>query len=160
MTYDGLLADDTVRPHGHTAQEVARRLQEMERVARRHLADAEATGLSPDAKHNLAYTAGRVAAEMAMVAEGVRAGRGMGRHAAAFGFLAVVADGRWSAEAAYFDQRRQRRNVSEYEQAGTISATEAVTVVQAARRLLDEVLAWITESTPPLAEQGLAEPTP
>lgn len=154
MSYDALLANDTVRAHGHTAEETARRLREMEQVARRHLADADAPTLSPDAKHNLAYTAGRVAAEMVMVAEGYRAGRGMGKHAAAFVFLGVVAEGKWAAEAGYFDKRRQRRNVSEYEQAGTISPTEADTVVRAAGRLIDEVLAWIEESRPHPVEEG------
>ena len=146
VTYDALLANDTVRPHGLTAEETAKRLQEMEQVARRHLGDAGAPGLSPDGKHNLAYTAGRIAAEMVMVAEGFRAGRGMGKHAAVFVFLTVAANGRWSAEADYFDKRRQRRNVSEYEQAGTISPTEADTVARASRRLLEEVLKWIEES--------------
>ena len=88
-----MLADDTVRAHGLTATETAKRLQEMEQVARRHLADADAPGLSPDGKHNLAYTAGRVAAEMVMVAEGFRAGRGMGKHVAVFAFLTVAANG-------------------------------------------------------------------
>jgi len=84
MSYDALRANDTVRVHGHTDEEIAKRLQEMEQVARRHLADAESIGLSPDAKHNLAYTGGRVAAEMVMVAEGFRAGRGMGKHVERF----------------------------------------------------------------------------
>ena len=79
MTYDALLASDTLRPHALTADETVKRLEEMARVARRHLADADAPGLSPDGKHNLAYTAGRLAAEMVMVAEGFRAGRGMGK---------------------------------------------------------------------------------
>ena len=95
MSYDALLANDTIRAHGHTPEEIAKRLQEMEQVARRHLADAEATGLSPDAKHNIAYTAGRVAAEMVMTAQGYRAGRALGNHAAVFVFLGVVAEGKW-----------------------------------------------------------------
>jgi hypothetical protein len=146
MTYDALLANDTVRPHGLKPEETTKRLQEMEEVARRHLADAEAPGLSADGKQNLAYTAGRIAAEMVMVAEGFRAGRGMGKHVAVFVFLAVATNGKWSADAEYFDRRRQRRNVSEYEQTGTISPTEAKTVAREARRLLGEVLAWIDES--------------
>jgi len=117
MNYDALRANDTVRVHGYTAEETAKRLQEMEQVARRHLTDAEAVGLSPDARHNLAYAAGRGAAE-----------------------------NRWSAKADDFDKRRQRRNASGYEQAGTISPTEAETIVHAVQRLLDEVLAWLRES--------------
>jgi len=95
MNYDALRANDTVRVHGYTAEETAKRLQEMEQVARRHLTDAEAVGLSPDARHNLAYAAGRVAAEMAMVAEGFRAGRRMGKCPAStvfpFGVVVVAA---------------------------------------------------------------------
>jgi len=155
MPYAALLANDTIRVHGHTTDEVARRLREMGQVARRHLADAEAPGLSLDAKHNLAYTAGRVAAEMVMVAGGFRAGRGIGKHAAVFVFLGVAAGGKWSGEAAYFDKRRERCNVSEYEQAGTISPSEADTVLRAARRLLDEVLAWVDQSRlPPVGKAG------
>lgn len=154
MRYEVLLANDTIRAHGHTAAEVAKRLQEMEHVARRHLADAQAPGLSPDAKHNLAYTAGRVAAEMVMTAEGYRAGRAMGKHAAVFIFLRVAAKGKWSVEADYFDRRRRSRNVSEYERAGTISPTEADRVAHAAQRLLDEVCAWTDESGSHPAESG------
>jgi len=146
MSYDALRTNDTVRAHRHAAEEVVERLQEMEQVARRHLADAEALALSPDARHNLAYSAGRVAAEMVMVAEGFRAGRRMGKHAAVFAFLTVAAGNRWSAEADYFDKRRQRRNASECEQAGSISPTEAETIARAARLLLEEVLAWLHES--------------
>ncbi|MBM3497869.1 MAG: hypothetical protein FJX74_04275 [Armatimonadetes bacterium] len=148
MTYDALRADGTVRDHGHTPEETAQRLREMEQVARRHLADAGATGLSSDAKHNLACAAGRVAAEMVMVAEGYRAGRKMGKDAAVFAFLGSAAEGKWSDEAAYFDKRRERRNVSEYEQAGTISPSEADTVLRESGRLLEDVLAWLGEAQP------------
>lgn len=146
MSYDALRASDTVRVHRHAAEEVLERLRETEQVARRHLADAETVGLSSDARHNLAYSAGRVAAEMVMVAEGFQAGRRMGKHAAVFAFLTVAAGNRWSAEADYFDKRRQRRNASEYEQAGTISPTEAETITPTARPFLEEVLAWLHES--------------
>jgi hypothetical protein len=140
------LANDTVRAHGLTPEERVKRLQEMEAVARRHLIDADTSGLSADGKHNIAYTAARVAAEMVMVAEGFRAGRRTGKHASVFAFLAAVDEGRWSAEARYFDRCRRRRNISEYEQAHTVSPTEADAVAQEAERLLGEVLEWVGEA--------------
>ena len=155
MTYDALQANDAVRPHGLTPEEEAKRLEEMQEVARRHLGDADAPRLSADGRHNMAYTAARVAAEMVMLAEGFRAGRRMGKHAAVFAFLAAAADGRWSAEAAYFDRGRRRRNASECEQAGTISPTEADTMACAAGHLLEEVLEWVAKPDPPhAAEDG------
>ena len=138
MSYEDLVGSETIRPHGLTPEQQARRLAEMLSLARQHLADAAQTAISRDARYSLAYAAARVAAEAVMLAEGYRPGRGPGGHAAVFTFLRRVDNPQCSAVAAYLDAARRKRNVAEYERPGTVTthelqelATEAAAFVAA-----------------------------
>jgi hypothetical protein len=48
------------------------------------------------------------------------------------------------------DGVRRKRNISNYERAGTASAKEATEVLAAARRLRETVLRWLQEHHPNL----------
>jgi uncharacterized protein (UPF0332 family) len=143
MLYTSLLADDTIRRHDLLTEDVALRLDEVMSLAERHLSDAVSGTISVEARHNIAYAAARVIAEAVMLAEGYRPGRRMGKHAAVFRFLAVAGEGRWNAEAGYFDRARKKRNESEYERTGTISEHEMTEIISEATRFLADVSAWL-----------------
>jgi len=143
MPYSELASDGTVRRHSFTPQVVSRRLAESFALTERHLKDAQVADLSVDAKHNIAYAAARVLAEAVMLAEGFRPGRTIGTHVAVFAFLKLVGQGIWAQYADYLDACRRKRNVAEYEMAGTISEKEANDLTEAATRFSEQARTWL-----------------
>lgn len=145
MPYDDLESDGTVRRHGFSREVISRRLAESFALSERHLKDAQVAGLSVDAKHNIAYAAARVLAEAVMLAEGFRPGRTIGTHVAVFAFLKLVGQGIWGQYADYFDACRRKRNVAQYEMAGTISEKEANDLTEAASRFSEQARTWLAQ---------------
>ena len=146
MPYSDLLREHKIRRGRRSRSEITAALA----GARQRLRSAgiEANGL--DVRHNLAYEAVRVLAQVVMAAEGYRAAMAAGQHQVIFEFLARVDAGRWEREADYFDKARLRRNVSEYQQFGLISAKRTDDLIAAAEQFLAEVREW-------LAERGMIE---
>lgn len=97
--------------------------------------------LGSDWKHNIAYNAALQLATAALAAGGYRARREM-QHFRVLQSLAYTV-GTNSRVIRRLDQARKRRNFSAYDAAGMISTQEATEVVDQARALRDEVLAWL-----------------
>lgn len=56
----------------------------------------------------------------------------------------------YTSTCAYLDNCRRKRNVSEYDAAGTISDTEAADLLKTAKNLRDDVLEWLRREHPTL----------
>jgi len=148
MSYNDLLAAKAIRSHGLPPNGLRGAALEMLSLVERHLADSEADVISCDARHNLAYAAARVAAEVVMFTEGFRPDRGAGSHAVVFAFLREVEGGRWRTEAVYFDRARKKRNLSEYEKTGLVTELEADELREQARTFSDQVREWVRQRHP------------
>jgi hypothetical protein len=158
MPYENLLADDTLRRHDLSPQQLQMRIGEMMALTEEHLDHAEASGLTFDAHHNFAYAAARVAAEAIMLAAGYRPGRRYGNHVAVLKFLGRADDGKWCKLADRLDLARRHRNVAEYERPGTISATELAEMRQIARQFCRDVRDWLWRNHPDLLPPPPPEP--
>jgi len=66
----------------------------------------------------------------------------------------LVMGERFSSIAAYLDNCRRKRNVSEYDAVGTISQKEVEDLQQTVEELKVEVGIWLKENYPELCGQG------
>ena len=145
MRFERLVNEGRIQPHSTNPQEV----RGMVRAARRDLRDAAVRSVSADRRFAVAYQVALGAARIVMFAEGYRP-TGEGQHAAAFDFLAQMADAKLSAPAGYFDRCRVRRHRIDYDQVNVVSETEADQLLSEATGFLDAVLAWLRRSHPAL----------
>jgi len=112
-------------------------------VADRDLADAQASGLSPDWRLNIAYSAALQLATAALAACGYRATRDSHHHRV-IQSLAHTA-GMHPDRVALLDSFRKKRNLAAYERAGAVSEAEADEMLAFARELRKAVLAWLAD---------------
>ena len=117
-------------------------------VIDRDLDDCETSGLSPDWRLNIAYNAALQAATAALAASGYRAAR-EAHHYRVIQSLAytIGADRELTTQ---FDRFRKKRNIGEYDRAGTVSDQEAGEMVALAKNLRDDVYTWLRKHYPEL----------
>jgi hypothetical protein len=120
----------------------------------RDLADASREEISADWRFNIAYNAGLQLATLALYAAGYRAGRGESKRYRLIQTIPLVMGERFSAISAYLDNCRRRRNVSEYDAAGTVSKKEVTDLLQTVREFKTEVYKWLRENYPELHPRG------
>lgn len=159
MPYESLLSCGIIRPHRFDQQETRVRVEEMFALIERDLEAATSTGLDPDLHYIFAYSAARTAAEVVMLSEGFRPGRAIGSHAAVFVFLGTVDHQRWQAEAVFFDQARQTRNVLQYQRAGVVGVDEAVGLAERAATFTSDVREWLRRHHPDFYPPAGSEPS-
>lgn len=124
-------------PHRTSPGEIADLLG----IADRDLNDCTAPKLSEDWKLAIAYNAALQCATAALAASGYRAGR-QNHHRWVIQSLAytIGADDELVAQ---LDAFRKKRNVSDYERAGSVSQGEASEMVALSQRLRQLVQSWL-----------------
>lgn len=123
-------------------------------LVNRDLTDAVQGGISTDWRFNIAYNAALQLATVVLYASGYRAGRGESKHYRVIQALPLVMGERFSSIAAYLDNCRRKRNVSEYDAAGTVSQKEVEDLQQTVEDLKREAEMWLKENYPELCGQG------
>lgn len=131
-----------LREYKTSAQEVAGVLNLVER----DLADASREEISTDWRYNIAYNAALQLATVVLYAAGYRAGRGESKHYRVIQALPLVMGSQFSPKRDYLDNCRRKRNVSEYDAAGTISVKEAEDLLRTVKEFKVEVETWLTEN--------------
>ena len=113
-------------------------------LADRDLRECQATGLSPDWRLAIAHNSALQSATAALAAAGYRAARD-GHHYRTIQSLAftIGADGDLIAK---LDAFRKKRNISDYERSGSVSAQEAREMLVLARSLKKTVEDWLKEN--------------
>ncbi|MFQ5899443.1 MAG: hypothetical protein ACE5JN_14530, partial [Candidatus Methylomirabilia bacterium] len=105
--------------------------------------------ISFDLRFTTAYQAMLQLATIVLAASGFRT-TGTGRHWVTLKVLPGLL-GRGAQDLAdYFDQCRNKRNLSDYDRAGEISKDEAVELLKEARKFRAMVLSWLEEQHPRL----------
>jgi uncharacterized protein (UPF0332 family) len=133
--------------HRSSRQEI----RELLGIADRDLADCQTKGLSPDSQLSLAYNAALQLATAALAAAGYRAAR-EAHHYRAIQSLACTI-GAKADLVAEFDRFRKKRNISDYERAGAVSAEEAKEMLALAMMLRKTVSEWLKKKHPELLPQ-------
>jgi hypothetical protein len=133
-----------LREYETSAQEVASILALVER----DLEDAAKKEISTDWRFNIAYNAGLQLATVVLYAAGCRAGRGESKHYRVIQALPFAMGQQFSTIRNYLDNCRRKRNVSEYDAAGTISKKEAEDLLQTVAEFKIEVVRWLKKNHP------------
>ena len=144
MTLKSWQENGWLRPHKTSKQEVRDILELVER----DLADASKVEISKDWRFNIAYNAGLQLCTLVLFAAGYRAGRGESKHYRVIQALPLVMGKRFSTVRDYLDNCRRKRNVSEYDAAGTISQKEPDDLIEAVTEFKIEVEAWLQKNHP------------
>ena len=126
--------------------------QEIEHLSKlidRDLADCRISGLSADWRFNIAYNAALQCAQAALAAVGFRASKD-GHHYRLIQSLklTVDVDNRFVRK---LDVFRKKRNVSEYNKAGSITEIELGEMIDLAGQLRKATEAWLAERYPELS---------
>ena len=144
MTLESWQKNGWLRPH-NTSKKEARGILDL---VERDLSDASRVEISKDWQFNIAYNAGLQLATLILYAAGYRTGRGESKHYRIIQALPLVMGQRFSATRDYLDNCRRKRNVSEYDAAGTISQKEAEDLLQTVREFKVEVETWLRQNHP------------
>ena len=145
MTLQDWLKSRWLIAHTSSPQEIRGLLA----VASREMADAEVKGLSVDARFGHAYNAALQSALAALAAAGYRVARGESHHHRGIYSLAYTV-GCDASLIDRMDKLRKKRNISDYERAGSVSEQEADEMVRLSRDLRAKVEAWLRKEHPAL----------
>jgi hypothetical protein len=131
-----------VRPHTTSAREI----EDLFALADRDLDACETPGLVPDWRFNIAYNAALQLATAALCASGFVAERGSHHLRVIYSLEFTI--GADATTIRKLDLFRKKRNISDYERAGSVSDAEIQEMAKLARRLRREVAAWIRTEQP------------
>lgn len=144
MSLTSWLAAGWLTEHRPTPEETAALFG----VIERDLRDSEVEVLSPDTQLGLAYNAALQAATIALAACGYRAARDR-KHFVTIQSLAYTIGADVSV-VKRLDAYRKKRNLGDYERAGSMSVGEAAEARELAGRLRDGVRVWLQQTHPEL----------
>lgn len=146
MTLRTWLANRWLVEHETSAEEITDLLS----LVDRDLVDAKVAGVSPDWRLAMAYNAALQLATLALAAEGFRAERLRAHERVIQSLRHTIAADRVVVDV--LDAVRRKRNVSNYERAGTATEGEVAEVYLIAIALREKVRAWLAERHPELIE--------
>ena len=123
-------------------------IQDLLGVADRDLKDCSTKALSDDWRLAIAYNAALQCATAALAASGYRASRDA-HHFRIIQSLSLTlqADPKLVGQ---LDAFRKKRNISDYERAGSISSAEAQEMISLARDLRQRLIDWLRQNHPRL----------
>jgi hypothetical protein len=133
-----------LREYKTSAQEVTSLLTLVER----DVTDAAREEISTDWRFNIAYNAGLQLVTVVLYAAGYRTGMGESKHYRVIQALPLVMGPQFSTIRDYLENCRRKRNVSEYDAAGTISGKEAEDLLRTVQEFKIEVVSWLKENHP------------
>jgi hypothetical protein len=126
----------------------AEEIRDLLAVVDRDLKDSAVAGISPDTQLALSYNAALQAGTAALAAAGFRAARDRKHHWTIQSLAHTI---KAKPELVNrLDAFRKKRNIGDYERAGTTSKTEADQMRTLARQIKDDVEAWLRQEHPQL----------
>ncbi|HEY4761556.1 MAG TPA: hypothetical protein VIH42_13320 [Thermoguttaceae bacterium] len=140
---NGWLADHKTSP-----DEIADLLS----VIDRDLNDCQTSSISPDWRLSIAYNAALQVAVAGLAAMGYRPGR-EAHHYRTIQSLAYTLRTD-STTIAQLDAFRKKRNISDYERAGSVTDIEANEMISLALKLRKELLQWLKKEHPEFMPEG------
>lgn len=148
MSLQDWLRNAWLTEHETSREEIADLLS----VIDRDLHDCQASGLSADWRLSIAYNAALQVAVAGLAAEGYRTTRESHHHRAIHSLaLTLGLDDRTVAQ---LDAFRKKRNISDYERAGSTSDQEAGEMISLAQKLRKELVHWLRARHTELAPDG------
>jgi hypothetical protein len=150
MSLESWKANGWLREYKTSIQETASLLE----LVARDLKDAARGEISADWRFNIAYNAGLQLATLVLSASGFAAGRGESKHYRVFQALPLVMGEEFTGIRNYLDNCRRKRNISEYDAAGTVSQKEVDDLIALILKFKIQVEEWMKNHRPDLFPGG------
>jgi uncharacterized protein (UPF0332 family) len=141
MDLKDLLNQGKLRQHKTSKKEIENLLS----IARRDIKDAKVENLSPDRRFACAYNAVLKLATVLLYCSGYKP-EGKGHHFTVFQTMKIIMGKNYYELADYFDSCRSKRDITDYDYAGTISNSEVEELVEEAKSFLKVILNWIKKN--------------
>jgi hypothetical protein len=142
-----------LRRHRPSQREIA----DLFAVVDRDLRDAAVRAVSLDRRFATAYSAVLALATIVLAASGYRAVAQRGHHAVALQSLSELMGDEVAELVVYFDSCRMLRNASDYDRAGSVSASDVDELTQEALQFRRRVHEWLASKHPGLASAAAGE---
>jgi hypothetical protein len=133
-----------LRSHKTSFQEI----EDLLHIVDRDLKDA-GMPISADWRFGIAYNASLKLCAILLYAEGYKAERTL-QHYRTIQALPLILGDKYKMDAEYLDSCRSKRNIAEYNRAGTVSGTEADELVGFVKNFKEEVVRWLMGKHPQL----------
>mgnify|MGYP001015561633 CR=1 FL=1 len=146
MSLDEWAKNGWLRPHKPSKEEITNLFE----IVDRDLADVSAKGLSDDWKFGIAYNAALKLCTILLHCSGYRAEKNLA-HYRTLQALPLILGKEHESNADYLDACRKKRNETEYDLPGNISANEAKELIEFCSELKQEVRAWLKKNHKNLA---------
>jgi uncharacterized protein (UPF0332 family) len=140
MPFEKLLSQGNIQKHQSSKEEIS----DLFKLIERDLKDASIDALSEDRRFTIAYNAVLQCATAIMRCLGYRT-KGEAHHYITFEFLREVLGKKYDDQIDYFNACRSKRNRTDYDSAGGISATEVSELLSEARNFFKFTKDWIKQ---------------
>jgi len=150
MSLDAWKTNGWLREYSTSKQEISDLLG----LVGRDLKDAARQEISTDWRFNIAYNAGLQLATLILFAAGYKTGRGESKHYRVIQALPLVMGSNFNVVRDYLDNCRRKRNVSEYDAAGTISEKELNDMLALVMSFKNQVEEWLKKYHPDLIQES------
>ncbi|PIS30964.1 MAG: hypothetical protein COT43_00695 [Candidatus Marinimicrobia bacterium CG08_land_8_20_14_0_20_45_22] len=144
MSLSEWLKNGWLKPYQPNPQKIRNMLN----LIRRDLRDCQSTEISTDWRFAIAYNAALTSCLIALHCRGYEVTRGQSEHYRAIQSLTLTMGEEFSTIKNYMNACRNKRNISDYESAGTVSETEAQELFATASDLFTALENWLRENYP------------
>lgn len=134
-----------LRAHKSSKQEITDMLD----IVKRDINDATGN-ISSDWRFGIAYNAALKLCTILIYAEGYRTTTGGSHHMRTIAMLPEILGADHKKDKNYLDTCRRKRNIAEYDMAGSASDSDADELIEFANELKAEVLEWLKLNHPEL----------
>ncbi|HMO49585.1 MAG TPA: hypothetical protein PKE26_03315 [Kiritimatiellia bacterium] len=134
-----------LRPHKTSRKEI----ENLVSIARRDISDSAAGGISSDWRFGIAYNAVLKLCTVLLYSEGYRPSQNLAHYRTLQALPLILGDER-KTDAVYLDTCRAKRNTVEYDYVGGATEADADELIEFARGLEVDVLAWLDSKHPEL----------
>jgi len=114
------------------------------------LKDSRSTDISTDWRFAIAYNAALTCCQIALYCHGYEVARGQSEHYRIIQSIDLTLGEKFASVKVYLNACRNKRNIADYESAGTISAWEASEITTIATDLFASLSDWLSDHYPQL----------
>ncbi len=143
MSLKNWLKNAWLKPHQTSKQEITNLFN----IVKRDLEDAQRQDVSTDWRFGIAYNASLKLCTILLYATGYKPENSYA-HYRTIQALPLILGIKKTDDAAYLDACRVKRNIVEYDYAGSTSETEAEELIEFVKELQIEVLNWVEMNFP------------
>ena len=123
-------------------------IQNLFKLVERDLSDCKAENLSLDWRYAIAYNAALQCCTIVLYCSGYKVARGQSEHLRTILSLAMTFGINYEEISDYLNSCRSKRNISDYDTAGTISSKEVLELTETAEELFSAVKSWVNTNYP------------